>query len=209
MKQPTAHLVLLHGLGADGEDLRPVGEMLAELVPLFDWQVHTPAAPHAPVALNGGMVMPSWFDIYGIDPAAPVDAAGIATAATRIARQIDDLPAEEPVWLGGFSQGGVVAAHAACRVKRPLSGLMLLSTWLPAAAPPKWTPACATLPVFVAHGTADDIVPLAAAERAVTYLRAQGATALTTRFYPMAHQICPEELGDLAAWISHGSGHRA
>ncbi|WP_407275817.1 alpha/beta hydrolase [Halothiobacillus sp. DCM-1] len=206
MSLPRAHLVLLHGLGADASDLRPVGEALAAWVPGRDWCIHTPAAPVAPVSLNGGLRMPSWFDIYGIEPTAPVDQAGIAAAAGRIAAEIDTLPGDAPVWLGGFSQGGVVALHAACRVQRPLAGLMLLSTWLPDATGFAGAPACIELPIFVGHGTQDDIVPAPAAERLVARLRAVGATALTARFYPMAHQICPEELGDLAEWMSAASG---
>ena len=201
MKQPPAHWVLLHGLGAEPDDLRPVGQMLAALAPGMAWQIHTPAAPRVPVSLNGGWVMPSWFDIYGIEPTAAVDEAGIATASTRIAEFIDALPPNEPVWLGGFSQGGVVALHTAGRVSRTLAGLALLSTWLPNAAAFHLPGACATLPIFVAHGTQDDIVPVAAAERMVTRLRALGATAVRAQNYPMAHQICPEELGDLAAWL--------
>lgn len=202
MKQPQAHWVLLHGLGAEPDDLRPVGQMLAALAPGMAWQIHTPAAPLAPVSLNGGWVMPSWFDIYGIEPTAPVDEAGIATASIRIAEFIDALPPDEPVWLGGFSQGGVVALHAACRVRRPLAGLALLSTWLPNAAAFVLPDSCAALPIFVAHGTQDDIVPVTAAERMVARLRALGATAVRAQNYPMAHQICPEELGDLAAWLA-------
>lgn len=202
MNLPTAHMVLLHGLGADGDDLRPVGNLLASLVPSFEWRIHTPAAPLAPVSFNGGMVMPSWFDIYGIEPDAPVDGAGMTTAAARVAAVIDELPRDQPIWLGGFSQGGVVALQAACRAQRPLAGVMLLSTWLPDATRFRLPSACADLPMFVAHGTQDDIVPLAAAERLLTHLRDCGARALSHRFYPMGHQICPEELGDLAAWLA-------
>lgn len=196
-----AHLFLFHGLGASGDDLAPVGRMLAEQAGLPALIIHTPAAPDAPVTLNNGYVMPSWFDIYGLTRDAPVDLAGIHAAAERMAAFIDEQAGDAPFMLGGFSQGGVVALRAACLTRRVPLGVMLLSTWLPAADDFVLPADRHTMPIFIGHGDFDPVVNPASAARMAQVLADLGAKTIETRRYAMEHSICPEELADLALWM--------
>lgn len=197
------HLFLFHGLGASGDDLAPVGRMLAEQAGLPSLKVHTPEAPLAAVTLNHGYVMPSWFDIYGLERDSPVDLAGIQAAAERMAALMDAQAGDAPFWVGGFSQGGVVALRAACLTRRVPAGGILLSTWLPAADAFVLPATRTAMPIFIGHGVHDAVVPYAAATRMARILTEQGATKITQHQYPMEHSICPEELADMAQWMQN------
>ncbi len=204
MNAQHQHFFLLHGLGASGDDLAPVGRLLAEQagIPAERVTIHAPDAPMAPVTLNNGYRMPSWFDIHGLDRSAPTDLAGIEAAAGRIALLINERAGDEPFWLVGFSQGGVVALRAACCTARVPAGVMLLSTWLPAPDTCTLPADRYDMPIFIGHGDADDVVASASAERMASHLRAAGATQVSQHRYAMAHSICPEELGDMAVWMN-------
>lgn len=197
------HIFLLHGLGAQGDDLAPVGRLLAEQTGLTVDAVviHTPDAPFAPVTINGGYVMPSWFDILGLDRTAPVDEAGIARAVTDMVRLIEARIGDAPFVIGGFSQGGVVALRTAMATERPPLGIFMLSTWLPARDAFSVPPDRRTLPIFIGHGTRDDVVPHTSADSAAAHLRDLGMTAVTQHSYAMEHSIVPEELVDMADWL--------
>ncbi len=199
----AAHLFLFHGLGASGDDLAPVGRMLAEQAGMLKLIVHTPAAPVAAVTVNAGTMMPSWFDIYGLERDAPVDLAGINAMAKRQAAVMDAKVGDAPFWVGGFSQGGVMALRAACLTRRAPAGVLLLSTWLPAADAFALPVDRADSPIFIGHGDFDTVVPLAAASRMAHHLMACGATQVTQHRYAMAHSICPEEVADIAAWMQN------
>ncbi len=198
----SAHLFLFHGLGASGNDLAPVGRMLAEQAGMPPLRVHTPDAPMAAVTLNNGYVMPSWFDIYGLDRDSPVDLAGMNAAAERMAALMDTQAGDAPFWVGGFSQGGVVALRAACLTRRVPAGVILLSTWLPAPDAFVLPAARRAMPIFIGHGAFDAVVPPAAAIRMSRCLTDQGARQVTQHSYPMEHSICPEELADWALWMA-------
>lgn len=204
----TVHIVLLHGLGANGDDLAPIGRMLGESLgedatsPERKFEVHAPDAPVAPVTINNGYLMPSWFDIYGLDRDAPVDEAGIASSVARIAALIDSKVGAAPCVLAGFSQGGVIALRAACAVKRAPIGVLLLSTWLPAADRFVLPEDRKSMPIFIGHGEQDDVVPVASAARMTQVLNAAGAKRVETHFYTMAHQICPEQMQDMSQFLA-------
>jgi phospholipase/carboxylesterase len=209
MTQDSISLILLHGLGADGSDMRGLAEALRWPGPV---RRVTPDALPRPITLNGGYVMRGWFDIHGLTPDAPVDAEGIHQAV-RQARELIDaerdsgVPAGRIV-IGGFSQGGVVALHTALRYPERLGGILALSTWLPlreALAREHGANALAT-PIFMGHGTQDDLVRLASAERARDALSAMGCTDLSFRTYPMAHTISMDEVKDLRAWLQQRLG---
>jgi phospholipase/carboxylesterase len=195
-------VIALHGLGADGQDLAPLQDMMGMTgVPwLF------PDAPLLPVTVNGGMRMPAWFDILGFLPTDPVDAQGIAQSARRIVGLIETqvaqgVPASEIVLLG-FSQGGVVALHAALSASVQIGAVIGLSTWLPAHEQLLPLPENrASLPIWLGHGSVDTVVPLAAAERAYSRLKTMGMTRLSLDTYPMAHAILAEECDDVVAWL--------
>lgn len=196
-------VIALHGLGADGSDLMPLQQMMGmEDVPwLF------PNAPELSVTANIGMRMPAWFDILGFNPTDPVDQQGIALSAARVHALIDEqvvlgVDASRIVLLG-FSQGGVVALHAALSGNQCVGAVVGLSTWLPATdALVSVSAAQQQTPVWLGHGRFDNIVPMAAHERAKVKLSDLGVRKVVSASYPMAHSILPEELDDVTAWLA-------
>lgn len=204
---PPQSLILFHGLGSDGDDMRGLAQSLS-----WSGRLLCPDAAPRPVTLNAGFVMRAWFDILGLTPDAPVDEAGIRQAVAQ-ARQLIEaeraagVPAER-IFIGGFSQGGVVALHAALRHPERLGGVLALSTWLPLRQdlPAERSETALGTPIFMGHGTRDDMVPLASAERARDALRELGCRDLVFRTYPMAHSVGGEELTDLRAWLAHHLG---
>lgn len=197
------HLFLLHGLGASGDDLLPLGHMLVEAAEIDPARVsvHTPHAPVQPVTLNGGARMPSWFDIHGLDRNDPIDLPGIEQAVGEIVELIDRETGGEPFLIGGFSQGGVVAMRAAMQTQSLPLGVILLSTWLPDREHFDVPTERRQLAVFVGHGLQDDLVMPAAADRLVATLRDHALTAIADHRYPMGHSVVPEEMQDLAVWL--------
>jgi predicted esterase len=207
------HIILLHGLGANGDDLAPIGRMLAEYQAgnqkwsSESFTVHAPDAPVAPVTVNNGYRMPSWFDIYGLDRDAPVDVDGVDASVERIVALIESDVGDDPFVLAGFSQGGVIALRAACASRRSPIAVLLLSTWLPAADRFVLPDDRKEMPIFIGHGEQDDVVPFASAARMGQVLSAAGAMRVETRFYTMAHQICPEEMNDMAQFLAGAVRH--
>lgn len=196
-------VIALHGLGADGEDLMPLQAMMGmEDVPwLF------PNAPELSVTANMGMRMPAWFDILGFEPTDPVDADGIRDSACSVQALIDTQVAAglDPakMVLLGFSQGGVIALHAALSAKVNVGAVVGLSTWLPAYEQLAPLPAKhASLPVWLGHGTYDNVVPMAAHTRAKDRLSVLGVKCVEAKTYAMAHSIVPDELVDVGAWLA-------
>jgi len=204
--RPADHAVIwLHGLGADGHDFPPVVPEL-RLAPALAVRWVFPHAPAIPVTINGGMVMPAWYDIRGLDFHQRHDEEGIRLSAARLTGLIErenerGLPCERIV-LAGFSQGGAIAAHVALRHPQRLAGLVCLSTYLvlPDTLPAERSPANRDLPIFQAHGTLDPMVPfargLASRER-----MCELGYSVEWHEYPMEHQVCLEELRDLGRWI--------
>lgn len=210
---PAWTVLWLHGLGADGHDFAPI---VPELV-RADWPALRFVFPHAPVrpvTINNGARMRAWYDIVSLDSremADRADGAGVdrsvAQVEALIAREAArGIPASRLV-LAGFSQGGAVALAAGLRRTAPLAGLVALSSYLPLSSAalarlPEQTPAAATSqPLFMAHGQYDPVVPYAAGEASAARLRELGF-ALDWHAYPMAHQVCAEQVRDLGDWLS-------
>lgn len=203
--QPVvASIVWMHGLGADGHDFVP-------LVPEFRLargvRFVFPHAPLRPVTLNAGYVMRAWFDIVAIDEDAPQDATGIAHSEQAIRALIEaehrrGIPYER-IFVAGFSQGGAVALHTALRFPQRLGGAIALSTYLPLHTRVEAEAHAANrdIPIFMAHGTQDTVVPLALGEMSHIHLRDLGYT-VTWRVYAMPHSVAPEEIADLRAWLN-------
>lgn len=201
---PNATVIWLHGLGADGHDFEPVVEVLSlgELGVRFV----LPHAPRLPVTINGGHVMPAWYDIYSAEFARREDEAGTRASARAIAALIErevlaGIPAARIV-LAGFSQGGAIALHAALRFPHRLAGVMALSTYLPLAdtLAAEAASANAALPIFMAHGTHDPVIPLALAEMSRERLRLAGYK-VEWHDYPMPHTVAMDEIGDIRRWL--------
>lgn len=196
-------VIWLHGLGADGFDFIPiVPELKLNDLPI---RFIFPHAPTRAVTLNRGMQMPAWFDIHEIAPAAKHDTKGIEQAYQQICELIEDQKqqgiAYENIALIGFSQGGALALFTALRFPKLLAGVAGLSTYLPMIPALKEAiQAPKHLPIFLAHGTHDPIVPIEAGYMTEELLSSQ-SYAIDWHTYPMAHQVCPQEINDIAAWL--------
>jgi phospholipase/carboxylesterase len=205
-KEPTSRSVIwLHGLGADGHDFEPVVPELG-LGDLPGVRFVFPHAPVRPVTLNNGMAMRAWFDIFGLDRKGPFDEEGIAQSVAQVERliaaELADGRGASDIVIAGFSQGGVIALHSALAYPARLAGVMALSTYLPLheKALANASSANTDLPVFLAHGTADPVLELALGEHAHQALSEAGYN-VDWRTYPMAHQVCMEQLRDIGAWL--------
>ncbi len=201
---PRLAVIWLHGLGADGHDFEPIVPDLALGCPV---RFVFPHAPVRSVTVNGGMAMRAWYDIFGFGVDYREDAAGIRASAAAVTQLIDreverGVPAERIV-LAGFSQGGAIALHTALREPRPLAGVLALSTYLPLASllAQERSAANAEIPIFMAHGSADGVLPLAMAEASRRALEAAGY-AVDWHVYPMAHSVCLEEVRAIATWLT-------
>jgi phospholipase/carboxylesterase len=203
---PQWAVIWLHGLGADGHDFAP---LVPELV-RPDWPPLRFVFPHAPVravTINNGVRMRAWYDIVGVDFPTRADSDGVDQSVVQTGALIDREHARgidpQRILLAGFSQGGAVALAAGLRRKTPLGGLIALSTYLPGAeaAGQSLVEGAATQPVFMAHGAADPVIPLVHAERSAHALQSFGFEVEWHR-YPMAHQVCAEEIRDLGDWMA-------
>jgi phospholipase/carboxylesterase len=202
---PQWSVLWLHGLGADGHDFAPI---VPELV-----RPHWPAIrfvfPHAPVqpiTINNGVPMRAWYDIVSMDFRSRADSAGVEASIVALELLIEreiarGIPAER-ILLAGFSQGGAVILSALLRRTRPLAGLIALSTYLPdpAKAAAARVADAISVPVFMAHGTQDPVIPVAIAEHTAQTLGALGLP-VEWHTYTMAHQVCAEELHALGEWL--------
>jgi phospholipase/carboxylesterase len=202
---PRATVLLLHGLGADGRDFVPIAQEL-DLSGVGPVRFVFPNAPEMPVTINGGYVMPAWYDILGLDLAAREDERGLRASQAAIEALLErekarGVPASRIV-LAGFSQGCAVALMTGLRHAERLAGIVGLSGYLPLAAltSAERHGANAGTPVFLAHGRQDDVVPILGAMASRAALQALGH-AVEWHDYPMGHSVCGEEIADLNHWL--------
>ena len=202
--RPDAAVIWLHGLGADGRDFEPIVPELG-LPDSLALRFVFPHAPIRPVTLNMGMRMRAWYDIVQLGGSAE-DEAGIRASQGLL----EDLVAKETkrgvrrdrIVLAGFSQGGAIALQTALRQRERLAGALALSTYLPLAAKLAEERLAANndMPIFMAHGLYDNMIPMERAARSRDALRALGY-AVDWREYPMPHSVCPEEIADIAEFL--------
>jgi len=203
--RPTASVIWLHGLGADGHDFEPI-------VPELGLTGHPairfifPHAPQRPVTINNGYVMRAWYDIAITEFGRQEDEAGIRDSE-RILRDLIQGEIErgikaERIVLAGFSQGGAIVLHTGLRFPHALGGIVALSTYLPLAdtLSAEAHPANAAIPIFMAHGIDDPIIDCALGQRSADLLKKHGAK-IEWRTYPMAHSVHPREIADIASWL--------
>ncbi len=203
--QPQHAVIWLHGLGADGRDFEPIVPQL--LRP--GWPATRFVFPHAavrPISLNGGLPMRGWYDIASFDLSQRQDETGIRAAIAEVEALIQreatrGIDASRIV-LAGFSQGGAVALAAGLRHARQLAAIVALSTYLPVAEVigRERSSANASVPVFMGHGMFDPVVPQVLGERSRDRLREWGYS-VDWHSYPMAHQVCPQEIADLGEFL--------
>lgn len=202
-------VIWLHGLGADGHDFEAIVPELG-LEGRLDLRFVFPHAPVRPVTINGGMSMRAWFDILTLDREGPQDEAGIRASAELLLQLLEreherGIPYDKIV-LAGFSQGGAIALHTALRFEHHLAGLLALSTYLPlqgsfdAEVANNTAAQTRDLPIFIAHGTFDPMLPLALGQHTHEILTAAGYDA-QWHDYPMAHAVCAEEIAHIRDWL--------
>ncbi len=197
-------VIWLHGLGASGHDFEPVVPELglsSELAVRFVF----PHAPQIPVTINGGMVMPAWYDILEMSLERKVDVEQINKSANAIndliEREVARGVAPEDIVIAGFSQGGAIAYQVALTHPKKLAGLLTLSTYLAVDDASKFSDANKSLPIKIDHGTQDPVVPVILGQRASEQLKQLGyAVEFTT--YPMAHQVCMPQIKAIGAWLN-------
>ena len=206
---PAGSVIWLHGLGADGHDFEPIVPEL-RLPRDLPLRFVFPHAPVRPITINAGMAMRAWYDIVSLDRDGPVDEDGIRASAAileeLIAREVERGVAVGKIVLAGFSQGGAIALHTALRYPQRLAGLMALSAWLPlvsrfqAEVVDNAAAGNRDLPIFMAHGSFDPMLPLHMGQSSAKLLTDAGF-GVEWHDYPMAHAVCAEEIADIRRYL--------
>jgi len=202
---PTATVIVLHGLGADGNDFVPICDEL-DLTPVGPVRFVFPHAPVRPVTVNGGMAMRAWYDILGADIARREDEAGLRESLTAVSALIDRERsrgiAAKRIVLMGFSQGCAMTLLTGLRYHERLAGLVGLSGYLPLSVSTAAERSVANqgLPIFLAHGRMDPVIPMPRATASRDLLMSLGYP-VEWHEYPMPHSVCAEEIADLNRWL--------
>lgn len=197
---PDAAVILLHGLGASGDDFVPIVQAL-QLPPGAGIRFIFPHAPEIPVTINGGMIMPAWYDILEMGLDRKVDHSQIQESAEAVSdiieREMSRGISSNRIIIAGFSQGGAVGYEVALSSPHTLGGLIAMSTYFATADNITINLANAKLPIQIFHGTADPVVPEALGQKAKEQLESMGyAPGYTT--YPIDHTVCLEEIEETA-----------
>lgn len=196
-------VIWLHGLGADGHDFAPIVPEL-RLPSSMATRFIFPHAPSLPVTVNGGMVMPAWYDILDINIDRKVDVAQLTASANAvhalIQQELDRGINSKRIVLAGFSQGGAVAYQAALSYDQPLGGLLAMSTYFATADSVKLHPSNTQLPILIQHGDHDPIVPELLGREAQERLSALGYAA-DYQVYPMPHSVHPQQIQAISQWL--------
>lgn len=201
---PSFAVIWLHGLGASGHDFVPLVPELrlpGEVAVRFIF----PHAPERPVTVNGGYIMPSWYDIFAMDIDRKIDQEQILLSASQVHQFIEreltaGIPSEHIV-LAGFSQGGAVAYQAALSYTQPLGGLLAMSTYFATPDLCRQSEVQKGLPILIQHGRFDSVVPESLGHKARDTLASMGFKA-DYRQYSMDHELCQAQIVDISAWLS-------
>jgi phospholipase/carboxylesterase len=202
--RPDAAVIWLHGLGADGHDFEPIVPELRLPVSL-QLRFVFPHAPVRPVTINQRMRMRAWYDIFQLG-AGPEDEQGIRASEEFVGKLIAAEKAKgiasKRIVVAGFSQGGAIALQTGLRYTERLAGILALSTYLPLSTNlgKERSEANRDLPIFMAHGSYDDVIPLVRAEQSRKALGEAGYN-VEWHTYPMAHSVCAEEIADIASFL--------
>ena len=202
---PKSCIIILHGLGASATDFVPVARQW-NLRALGDVRFVFPFAPELPVTINGGMRMPAWYDILGLDLVRREDEKSLRESSAALKALIDreiagGIPASRIV-LGGFSQGCAMTLLTGLRAPQRLAGLLGMSGYLPLAATTaaERSEANKDTPIFLGHGRMDPVVPFERGTASRDALVALGHP-VEWHDYPMQHSVCEEEIEDTQAWL--------
>ena len=206
---PVGSVIWLHGLGADGHDFEAIVPEL-RLPASLSLRFVFPHAPVRPITINGGMAMRAWYDIISMEKKGRADETGVRESSTLVdalvereqQRGIDS----SKIVIAGFSQGGAIALHNVLRTSSKFAGLMALSSYLPlqstidSEVAEKPDAGDTSLPVFMAHGTSDPMVPYQGGRTSAEILEKLGYT-VEWHDYPMAHAVCAQEIADISDWL--------
>ena len=202
---PVATILIMHGLGADGRDFMPIAQQL-DLTSVGPVRYLFPNAPMIPVTINGGYVMPAWYDILAADLVKREDEGGLRQSQLQIEEIIANekargVPASRIV-VAGFSQGCAMALMVGLRHAETLAGIVGMSGYLPlgSTTAAEHTAASLNTPIFMAHGMRDGVVALPRAVASRDALAAMGF-AVEWHEYAMEHSVCPQEVTDLEAFL--------
>lgn len=197
-------VIWLHGLGASGHDFEPVVPQLglnSDLAVRFIF----PHAPERPVTINGGYVMPAWYDILELSLNRKVDVAQIEESSNQIRALIAEQNQlgvkSDNIVIAGFSQGGAVAYHTSLSHPEKLAGLLTLSTYLATDKDLNYQPINENMPIKINHGTHDNVVPEILGQQACTSLKNKGYDVVYDT-YPMAHQVCMPQIHAIGQWLN-------
>jgi len=212
--EPTASVIWMHGLGADGYDFVPiVKEIGVNTLPGLAGGVRFifPHAPTRPVTINNGMVMRAWYDIKMIDLVRQEDDQGLRASQAEIEKLIArekerGIPAKRII-LAGFSQGGAVTLQTGLRHAERLGGLMVLSSYLPLASTVKAEANAANrdVPIIMVHGSGDPVINISRATASRDQLQELGY-GVEWHEYPMEHSVCLEEIQAVRVWLGQVLG---
>lgn len=202
---PVGSVIWLHGLGADGYDFVSLVPQL-NLPDTLPLRFIFPHAPFKPITINNGYVMRAWFDIYSLQLNQRIDEEGIAASVESLQQfikneQDKNIPSEKII-LGGFSQGALIALMAGLRCPHRLAGILALSGFLPNAEQvvALRNQANQAIPIFLAHGTEDTIVPYTLGQ-ATAHALQKHSMPVTWHSYAIAHSLCTQEVSDISAWL--------
>jgi len=202
---PRVSVIWMHGLGADGHDFEPIVPEL-DLPDGLAFRFVFPHAPMRPVTINGGAVMRAWYDVSGLGGVRREDEQGVRASQGEIealiAREKQRGSPASRIVLAGFSQGGAMALQTGLRHHERLAGLVVLSSFLPLAdaLASEVSAANRDVPIFMAHGAHDPMIPLARGHASRDRLLALGYR-IEWHEYPMPHSVCGEEIADLSKWL--------
>lgn len=200
---PDKAVIWLHGLGASGHDFVPIVPML-KLTQQLAVRFVFPHAPVQPVTINGGMAMPSWYDIISMEIDRKIDQQDILRSTQSIVLLIERELARgvesKNIVIAGFSQGGAVSYQTALSYHQPLAGLLALSTYYATAKTISLSDANSEIPILICHGTDDEIVDKKMADSAKTSLEKQGYQPRLA-YYTMGHEVIPQQIADIDIWL--------
>lgn len=203
LPDPSYCVIWLHGLGADGNDFAPIVPVL-KLPEQPAVRFIFPHAPEIPVTVNAGMVMPAWYDILEMQIDRRVDIDGLLGSVESInrfvEREIERGIEERKIIIAGFSQGGAVAYHVALNRDRPVGGLLAMSSYCAACDLILAHAPHVKLPIEIHHGIHDPVVSEHLGREAKSFLEEHGYSP-TYRTYPMEHNVCAEQIEDIAVWF--------
>jgi len=202
---PTVAIIWMHGLGADGNDFVPIVKEL-DLAGCPGIRFVFPHAPMLPVTINGGRMMPAWYDIWATEFGRDDDEKTIRDSQADIGALIEREKtrgiASDRILLAGFSQGCAMTFQTGLRYPEKLGGLLCLSGYLPleASFEAERSAANRDIPIYYGHGRSDQVIPITRAQQSLAFLQRHGYD-VEWHEYDMPHSVCMEEIDDISAFL--------